>query len=121
MTRVQDPQANGAVVALTPAAVRQVRFRMERQGKAGHCLRLGVRGGGCSGYSYTMAFVEEPTGRDTTYLVDDLRVVVDPKSARLLAGATLDYSLSNLLEGGWTWTNPLAARTCGCGTSFAAE
>lgn len=113
-TETADP-----VVTLTPAAVRQARVRLERAGVPGACVRLSVRGGGCSGLSYAIDIADEPKPTDLVSEFDGLRVLVDPKSARFLSGATLDYSLKNLLEGGWVWTNPNADRSCGCGTSFS--
>lgn len=91
---------------------------MEKQGDPNLALRLGVKGGGCSGLSYTMTLTRDLTPRDLEFEVDGLRVLVDQKSARFLDGASLDYTTRNLLEGGWQWTNPHARRSCGCGTSF---
>lgn len=108
-------------VTLTPAAVQQVRRIMKKQSRENACLRVGVKGGGCSGLSYVLTLVDAPTPRDVVYEVEGLTVVVDKKSARFLNGTTLDYSLQNLLEGGWKWTNPNAVRSCGCGTSFTPK
>jgi iron-sulfur cluster assembly protein len=107
------------VVTLTASAVRQVRFLMERRAKTGGVLRLGVKGGGCTGYSYVLRLDDAATERDRVYEQDGLTVAVDPKSARLLQGATLDYTLRRMLDGGWVWSNPNAGRSCGCGSSFA--
>ena len=106
------------IVAITPAAAKQVRYLIGKKGDPSLGLRIGVKGGGCSGLSYVMAL--EPAERETdiTYRVEELRVFVDPKSARFLAGTTLDYSVKNILEGGFIFHNPNASRTCGCGTSF---
>ncbi len=68
-----------------------------------------------------MNLEEAPTERDLVYEMDGLTVMVDRKSARFLTGVTLDYNIANLLEGGWKWTNPNAARSCGCGTSFTPK
>jgi iron-sulfur cluster assembly protein len=106
------------IVDLTAGAVRQVRYLMEKHGKPEAVLRLGVKGGGCSGFSYVLRLDESARETDIVYDADGIRVAVDRKSARLLAGCSLDYSLSNLLGGGWKWTNPGASRSCGCGTSF---
>lgn len=114
-------RAAGPVVALTDAAVRQVRFLMARQAKEAGLLRLAVKGGGCSGMSYVMRIEDGATPRDTVYEQGGIRVAVDPKSARFLAGTTLDYSLGRLMDGGWVWKNPNAGRSCGCGTSFAPK
>lgn len=106
------------VVTLTANAVKQARYLMKKNNRENCGLRLGVKGGGCSGLSYTIALDDTPTERDLVYEVDGITVMVDKKSARFLTGATLDFSLMNLLEGGWKWTNPNAGRSCGCGTSF---
>lgn len=110
------------VVALTPGAVKQVKRQQEKTGKVGWYLRLGVRGGGCSGLSYVIDMENEPDPEfDLTYQVDDVNVVVDRKSALYLKGTTLDYNIKNLMEGGFVFENPNAVRSCGCGTSFTAK
>ncbi len=87
-----------------------------QQGDTG--LRVQVVGGGCSGLSYKMSWVDEPTEGDKMTTVDGLCIVVDPKSFLFLNGVELDYT--DGLDGqGFTWSNPNAKRTCGCGTSFS--
>lgn len=114
--------AQEPVVALTPGAIKQVKRQQEKQGKQGWALRLGVRGGGCSGLSYVIDHENDPDPEfDITYRVDDLTVVVDRKSALYLKGSTLDYNVKNLMEGGFIFENPQAVRSCGCGTSFTAK
>ncbi|MDE2206885.1 MAG: iron-sulfur cluster assembly accessory protein, partial [Armatimonadetes bacterium] len=81
-------------------------------------LRVGVRGGGCSGLSYYLELAEAPRAGDTELDAHGITVVVDPKSLKHITGLVLDYSTKNLLEGGWKFSNPNAARSCGCGTSF---
>jgi len=118
----ESPQAIEPVVALTPAAVKQVKRQQEKTGKVGWYLRLGVRGGGCSGLSYVIDMEQEPDPDfDTTFEVDNVRVVIDRKSALYLKGTTLDYNIKNLMEGGFVFDNPQAVRSCGCGTSFTAK
>jgi iron-sulfur cluster assembly protein len=109
------------VVALTEAAIRQIRRQMAKIGGENKRLRLGVKGGGCSGLSYVLLFEDATETTDRVWEADGLSVVVDPKSARFLAGATLDYSLKNLMEGGFIFHNPNASRSCGCGTSFTPK
>ena len=113
--------ATQSVVALSAEAVRQVRYLMRRQARESAVLRLGVKGGGCTGYSYVVRLDDAASGRDVVWEQDGLTIAVDPKSAKLLQGSTLDYTLKRMLEGGWVWTNPNAERSCGCGTSFAAK
>ena len=118
----ESSQAIEPVVALTPAAVKQVKRQQEKTGKVGWYLRLGVRGGGCSGLSYVIDMEKEPDPDfDATYEVDGVSVVVDRKSALYLKGTTLDYNIKNLMEGGFVFDNPQAVRSCGCGTSFTAK
>jgi iron-sulfur cluster assembly protein len=114
-------ETDAPVVALTEGAVRQIRRMMARKGAEGSAVRLGVKGGGCSGMSYVIRFDETPRATDRVWEIDGLRVAVDPKSAGFLTGATLDYSVRNLMDGGWVWDNPNAGRSCGCGTSFAPK
>ncbi len=82
-------------------------------------LRMGVRGGGCSGMSYLLEFDSEKTPHDREYDIDGVKVVVDKKSYLFLNGTTLDY-VQQGLTGGFTFVNPTAKSTCGCGTSFSA-
>ncbi|MFM7322443.1 MAG: HesB/IscA family protein [Armatimonadota bacterium] len=110
------------VVRLTDRALVQVRRQRERLGKETAHLRLGVRGGGCSGLSYVIDWETEPDPDfDRTWSQDGLPIVVDIKSARFLAGTTLDYDIRNLMEGGFVFENPNALRSCGCGTSFTLK
>lgn len=109
------------LVTITPAALNQIRFLIRKQGNERLCLRVGVKGGGCSGLSYVMNLEETPAERDLVFEVDGLKVFVDKKSAKFIAGMTLDYTTKNLLEGGWKWSNPNASRSCGCGTSFTPK
>ncbi|GAB4455014.1 MAG: iron-sulfur cluster assembly accessory protein [Armatimonadaceae bacterium] len=114
--------SEGPVVALTPTAIRQIKRLQEKQGKQDWYLRLGVRGGGCSGLSYVIDMEKEPdTEFDLVYDVEDLKIVIDRKSALYLKGTTLNYDIRNLMEGGFIFENPNAVRSCGCGTSFTAK
>lgn len=106
---------------ITPAAIARVKFLIQKQGNPNLGLRVGVKGGGCSGLSYVMSLEEAATERDFVFDREGVRVIVDKKSARFIEGTTLDYTTANLLEGGWKWTNPHAARSCGCGTSFTPK
>ncbi len=81
-------------------------------------LRVAVRPGGCSGFSYEMYFDTEIAGDDIKHDVAGVRVVTDPSSAQLLSGATLDYK-DGLQGAGFSINNPNAQRTCGCGQSFS--
>ena len=113
-----EVDAQMQILTLTPSAVKQVKFLIQKKGNVNLGLRVGVKGGGCSGLSYSMTLDENVTERDTVAEVEGIRVIVDRKSARFLEGTVLDYTVKNLLEGGWQWSNPNAQRSCGCGTSF---
>jgi iron-sulfur cluster assembly protein len=107
-------------VGLTDMALKQVKELKEAQ-KLGEevFLRMGVRCGGCSGMSYSLEFDTEKTPHDREFDVDGVKVVVDKKSYLYLAGITLDY-VQQGLTGGFTFVNPNAKSSCGCGTSFSA-
>jgi len=112
------PQQNG--ILMTDAALHQVRTLRDQQG-TDLCLRVGVRGGGCSGMSYTMDFEQMSNIRpdDEVYDYDGFQVICDPKSLLYIYGMMLDYS-NALIGGGFQFTNPNADQTCGCGKSFSA-
>jgi iron-sulfur cluster assembly accessory protein len=107
------------MITLTDTAVSKVKELLEAEGATELALRVAVRPGGCSGFSYEMFFDGDIAADDqqATYL-DGVKVVVDPASAQLLEGATLDYK-NTLNESGFAITNPNASRTCGCGQSFS--
>jgi len=106
-------------VTLTDGAVRKVaELLAEEPGSESLALRVAVRPGGCSGYSYDMFFDAEVAEDDVVRSFEAVKVVVDPESAELLKGATLDYR-DGLQGAGFHITNPNASRTCGCGSSFS--
>jgi iron-sulfur cluster assembly accessory protein len=105
-------------LALTDTAAAKVSELLEQEGNAELFLRVAVRPGGCSGYSYEMFFDTELAGDDLQSSVGAVRVVVDPASASLLVGASLDYK-DGLQGAGFSINNPNATRTCGCGQSFS--
>lgn len=122
MSAVIDSSTESPTVRLTDRALAQVRRQRERLGKQSAHLRLGVRGGGCSGLSYVIDWETDPDPDfDRTWLQDGFPIVVDVKSARFLDGTVLDYDIRNLMEGGYVFENPNALRSCGCGTSFTLK
>jgi iron-sulfur cluster assembly accessory protein len=106
------------VITLTDTATTKVKQLIEAEGEAGLALRVAVRPGGCSGFSYEMFFDTDIADDDLKTAYGDVHVVVDPSSAQLLEGATLDYK-DGLEQSGFAITNPNAQRTCGCGQSFS--
>lgn len=105
-------------VTLTDAATAKVADLLAQEGVDGLALRVAVRPGGCSGFSYEMFFDADITDEDVVREFDGVKVAVDATSADLLKGSTLDYS-DGLQGAGFHVTNPNASRTCGCGSSFS--
>jgi iron-sulfur cluster assembly protein len=106
-------------IELTPRAVEKVREIMRDQGLTEGGLRVGVKGGGCSGLSYNLALDTDERPGDRVYEVDGVKLFVDMKSLLYLDGSTLDYKDEGLLQRGFTFVNPNSAGACGCGESFA--
>ncbi len=104
-------------VNLSPAAIKRVKELMESQKLQNAFLRMGVKGGGCSGLSYNLEFDTELGKHDKQFDVDGVKVVVDIKSYLYLNETTLDW-VNQGLTGGFTFVNPNAKSSCGCGTSF---
>ena len=107
------------MITLTDTAVSKVKELLEAEGATELALRVAVRPGGCSGFSYEMFFDGDISADDETATYPEhVKVVVDPASSQLLEGATLDYK-DGLNQSGFAITNPTASRTCGCGQSFS--
>jgi iron-sulfur cluster assembly protein/iron-sulfur cluster insertion protein len=107
------------VITLTDTAAGKVKELLAAEGADDLALRVAVRPGGCSGFSYEMFFDGDIAVDDEqAEFGDAVKVVVDAASAQLLEGATLDYK-DSLEQSGFAITNPNAARTCGCGQSFS--
>lgn len=106
------------MITLTDSASTKVKELIAQEGDENLMLRVAVRPGGCSGFSYEMFFDTERDSDDLTAEYSGVTVVVDPSSAQLLSGATLDYK-DGLQGAGFSINNPNAQRTCGCGQSFS--
>jgi iron-sulfur cluster assembly protein len=109
------------MITITDAAANQIVKLVDKQQLEGGGLRVGVKAGGCSGFEYTFAW--EATPRPTDQLFEasgGAKIFVDPRSLKLLDGTTLDYD-TGLLSKGFTFQNPQAKSTCGCGVSFSVE
>ena len=115
----QTPQIDeGSVIALTDSAISKVKELIAAESEENLALRVAVRPGGCSGFSYEMFFDTDRADDDLTVEADGVSVVVDPSSAPLLKGATLDFK-DGLQGAGFSINNPNATRSCGCGQSFS--
>ncbi len=106
------------MITLTDTAATKVGELIKAEGEEGLALRVAVRPGGCSGFSYEMFFDTDVDAEDVLTSYGEVKVVVDPSSAQLLSGATLDYK-DGLQGAGFSIDNPNAQRTCGCGNSFS--
>lgn len=105
------------MITLTDAAASKVKQLLDEEGGS-FALRVAVKPGGCSGFSYDMFFDSDVSPEDQTLEFGGVRVVVDAESSKLLVGASLDYQ-DGLQEAGFKITNPNATRSCGCGKSFS--
>jgi iron-sulfur cluster assembly protein len=105
------------MINLTPGAVSEVKRLIAKENKPDIALRVGVRSGGCSGFSYVLGF-DQPTPEDKVEEVDGIKLVVDAKSVAYLEGMQLDYQ-DGLQGKGFAFHNPNATKSCGCGESFS--
>src|SRR6267378_1751892 len=105
------------MIQVTEKAAQQIKKIMEKEGLPDHGLRVAVVGGGCSGMSYKLHFEKESSQDDKVYEQNGVRIIIDKKSSIVLSGTTLDFS-DGLNGTGFTFSNPNAKSTCGCGTSF---
>ena len=107
------------MIALTEKAAEEVKGLMSKEKLEGYSLRVSVAGGGCSGLSYNLVFEKEAGQGDRVFEHHGVKVIVDPKSYVYLNGTTVDYT-SALNGSGFTFSNPNAQGSCGCGSSFHA-
>ncbi len=123
-TTIAEPVSAPAAPAtspltLTPTAVAKVREIMATQDPLPAGLRIGVVGGGCSGFQYSMSFENQQGMMDKVFRFDDLKVFVDATSLMYLNGCVIDY-VETLEAAGFKFDNPSVKSTCGCGSSFSA-
>jgi iron-sulfur cluster assembly protein len=115
---VNEPKTASNPIVLTEKAVDEVRRIMEQNNiPESYGLRVGVKGGGCSGLSYTLAFDADKREGDKELSIDGIRLFVDSKSLFYLMGTELDFT-DGLNGRGFVFNNPQAVKTCGCGSSF---
>ena len=105
-------------VSLTSKAIEMVKDAIAREGLAGYGIRVGVMGGGCAGFQYSMDFEKDPRDGDLSLEQEGVKLYVDPMSSMYLQGVTIDYVVG-LQGAGFKFNNPNAATTCGCGSSFS--
>ena len=105
------------VIEITESAAKRIRAAMAKEGVTPGGLRVGVKGGGCSGLTYTLSIDREPQADDRIVEDQGIRLFIPKKSYVFLAGTTLEYS-GGLNGKGFVFNNPNAKTTCGCGTSF---
>ena len=114
----QSSGTQSKTLALTPLAAEKVRELLNQRGTPDLALRVGVRGGGCSGNSYFMEFCEQEGTGDAVITSEGIKLVVDSRSATVLAGTTIDF-VSGLMGAGFKFVNPNVRHSCSCGESFS--
>ena len=109
------------MITVTENAAQQLKQLLEKENKPNAAIRMGVKGGGCSGLTYHLAFEENPPHpeRDKVFETNDIKIIVDKKSYIYLNMTQLDYT-STLMGSGFQFNNPNAKKGCGCGVSFSA-
>lgn len=118
-TLLDHPMTTTAPISLTDGAVEQLnQIRLQENIPAGYSLRVGVKGGGCSGFTYVLGF-DQPQENDEHFEIKGLNVVMNKAHAIYLLGMQVDF-VTGLDNRGFTFENPNATSTCGCGTSFSA-
>ncbi len=106
-------------ITLTQRAAEKIKKVFQADKMPESCaLRVGIKGGGCSGFSYTLDVTKQPDDDDEVFESHGVKLVCDPKSYLYLNGTEVDYS-DDLLKGGFVFHNPNAKGTCGCGASFS--
>ena len=116
---INKPQLKEELVLTEKAAQQVFKIKVENNIPENHGLRVGVKGGGCSGLSYVLGFDAEPKPNDKQFEQHGVTIFIDPKSLFFLSGTELDFQ-DGLNGKGFVFNNPNAQRTCGCGSSFSA-
>ena len=108
-------------IELTETAAREIKTIIEQQelNAENVRLRVGVKGGGCSGFSYLLDLTEQERDTDELFEKHEIKIVCDPKSYLYLNGTTIDFK-DEIMQRGFVFNNPNATNTCGCGSSFSA-
>ncbi|MCC7390118.1 MAG: iron-sulfur cluster insertion protein ErpA [Phycisphaerales bacterium] len=121
MSQTHTTDATDTGVILTETAAREIRTIIDQQelDKDKVCLRVGVKGGGCSGFSYVLDLTENQKDTDEVFERHGVKIICDPKSLLYLNGTTIDFR-DEIMGRGFVFSNPNATSTCGCGSSFTA-
>jgi len=105
-------------ITMTDGAIRKISSIKAKRQTPDYYFRIGVKSGGCSGFSYHYDLVKEPSSADKVFEFGDIKICIDKKSYLFLNGSEIDY-VSTLMESGFRFNNPAAKRSCSCGESFA--
>lgn len=106
---------------VTAAAVEEIKKQLVKRGTPEGTFRVGIKSGGCDGFTYQLMFEDKPArSQDLTFNFDGLNVIVDKKSIVYINGSTLDYE-SSLMRKGFKFLNPNEKSSCGCGNSFSVQ
>ena len=105
-------------IEITDIAKDRIRSILLKRQTPDHCLRIALKGGGCSGYTYKYEFIESPREKDKVFKFEDIVICIDIKSYIFLNGMEIDYE-EDLLKSGLVFNTPSAKRTCGCGESIS--
>ena len=109
-----------APIIFTPGAIKAIKnIELEQDIPDNYKLRVGVKGGGCSGFSYVLGF-DEPTEKDDVFMIDGIEVLIEKTHLMYLMGMTVDW-VDGLNNRGFSFNNPNASSTCGCGSSFSVD
>ncbi|MCA9592680.1 MAG: iron-sulfur cluster assembly accessory protein [Myxococcales bacterium] len=122
-TETREPQipADKLGMRISDGAVAFAKEKLAKRGTPDAAIRLGIKGGGCSGFSYVIQFEDDPPReRDRVYDIEGVRFIVDKKSLIYLAGSLLDYERTLMFQG-FKFRNPNEASSCGCGHSFTVK
>ena len=122
-TETREPQipADKLGMRISDGAVAFAKEKLAKRGTPDAAIRLGIKRGGCSGFSYVIQFEDDPPReRDRVYDIEGVRFIVDKKSLIYLAGSLLDYERTLMFQG-FKFRNPNEASSCGCGHSFTVK
>ena len=109
--------SNNSIITITDGALTHVRKLLEKRGRPSYGLRIGVKSGGCSGFTYAVEYADDKGKYDEIVSIDDITILIDPKAMMYLLGTEMDYSETDF-KSGFVFNNPNEKGKCGCGKSF---